>query len=205
MKKSDILAILILGEITAVIAGFLLKKPLSQYQIAAWVLYVFIPLAALVINVAAKLISRKIIIVWQFAKYATVGVANTLVDFGVLNLLMWSSNIYRGEILILFNSISFSVAVIHSYAWNRLWAFKGSEKANIFSQFAQFLLITLIGLLINSAIVYMISTWVKPMFGMHIETWTNIAKVIATVVSLIWNFAGYKLIVFKKKNEQQSR
>jgi len=203
MKKSDILAVLVLGEITAVIAGFLLKKPLSQYNVSIWVLYVAIPILALIVNFLGQLIGRKISVVAQFCRYATVGVANTLVDFGILNLLMWSTDIYRGKTLILLNSISFLIAVIHSYIWNKLWAFKGTQKSGIFTQFTQFLVITLIGLLFNSGIVYIISSQMNPLFGLSIKVWTNIAKIIATAVSLIWNFIGYKFIVFKKKDEQQ--
>jgi putative flippase GtrA len=74
------------------------------------------------------------------------------------------------------------------------------EKANVVGQFLQFIIISLVGVLINSGIVYIIATWVNSSTSK--EVWVNIAKIVATVVSLIWNFVGYKFIVFKKKNEQ---
>lgn len=68
------------------------------------------------------------------------------------------------------------------------------------AQFATFITVSLIGLLINSLIIVlathvitpMLESWVKP------EIIKNFAKIIATGVSLIWNFIGYKLFVFKK-------
>jgi len=30
--------------------------------------------------------------------------------------------------------------------------------------------------------------------------WANVALLVATLVSLVWNFVGYKFFVFEKKN-----
>jgi len=202
MKKNDILAILILGEITAIFLALVLGG-VGFAAFSPWILCIILPVLALAANFIAQIIGKKIVIVFQFAKFLTVGFANTAVDFGILNMLMWSSGIYSGKTILLFNSISFLVAVIHSYIWNKLWTFKAKSKANIASQFLAFVVVSFIGLLINGIIVYLVSTLIKPLLGLKIELWTNAGKVLATIVSLIWNFIGYKLIVFKKKDEQQ--
>lgn len=136
----------------------------------------------------------------QFLKFAAVGALNTGIDFAVLNLLMFSTGIYGGQWLIFFNSISFAAAVVNSYFWNKHWTFKkegnGTEKAA--GEFFQFLLISIVGLLLNSGIVYGIATFVHPLFGLSSALWANFAKVLATGIALIWNFIGYKFIVFKK-------
>jgi len=56
--------------------------------------------------------------------------------------------------------------------------------------------------LINGGIVYMITTWLQPMFGANEVSWANAGKIVATGISLVWNFIGYKFIVFKKKDDQ---
>ena len=199
MKKSDIVAVVVLGEILAVFLNFVLKGLEIVFPYPIWILFAALPILALIAVYIAYLIGRKFLIVFQFAKYATVGLANTAVDFGILNLLMWSTRIYSGKNLFWLNSISFLVAVIHSYVWNKLWTFKAKEKTAAAKQFLQFLVVSIIGVLINSGIVYIITTWVNPMTGK--ETWANLAKVAATIISLLWNFIGYKFIVFKKKND----
>lgn len=67
-------------------------------------------------------------------------------------------------------------------------------------QFGIFMMVSLIGLLINSAIVVGASIALAPVLTslINADTIKNVAKILATCVSLIWNFVGYKLIVFKK-------
>lgn len=202
MKRSDIISSLILGEIVCVFLFFILRN-LGFALFPTWILFFVLPVLALIAVYITYLIGKKIPVIFQFGKYATVGFANTAVDFGVLNFLMWLTKIYSGTEIFFLNSISFLVAVSHSYAWNKLWTFKAKEK-DITEQFLQFVAVTLIGLLLNGGIVYIITTWLSPMFGLSAIVWANVAKVVATAVSLIWNFIGYKFIVFKKKNERIS-
>ena len=141
-------------------------------------------------------INKKLIV--QFSKFIVIGVLNTGIDFAILNLLMWQTGIYSGRYIILLNAISFSVAVINSYFWNKFWIFRAKETTQTGKEFFQFIAITLIGMAINTAIVYSVTTLISPMFGLSEGLWANLAKVAATGISLIWNFTGYKLLVFKK-------
>jgi len=133
----------------------------------------------------------------QFSKFVVIGFMNTAIDFTILNLLMWWTGIYSGTSIILLNIISFSIAVFNSYFWNKYWTFRDLDKVEA-KEFSQFILVTLIGLAINSSIVYGITTLISPMFGISPELWANLAKVAATGFSLIWNFIGYKFIVFNR-------
>ncbi len=59
-----------------------------------------------------------------------------------------------------------------------------------------FALVSLIGAGLNSGIVgFLTKFWP---ITVNIDLNKNLAKVIATVFSLIWNFVGYKIFVFKK-------
>ncbi len=137
----------------------------------------------------------------QFSKFVVIGLMNTAIDFSILNLLMWQTGIYKGKWIILLNAIAFTVAVINSYFWNKYWTFRAKEAdepGEIAKEFSQFIVVTLIGLAINSGIVYGVTTFIPPFFGLSLELWANLAKAAATGLSLIWNFIGYKFIVFKK-------
>jgi putative flippase GtrA len=133
----------------------------------------------------------------QFSKFAVVGVLNTAIDFGVLNILVFATGIKSGGVLFVLNIVAFTVATTNSYFWNKFWTFK--DKGSVRPvQIGQFLTVSVIGALINSAVVYTVSTFVDPLFGLSPTIWVNVAKVVATGFSFIWNFAGYKFIVFKK-------
>ena len=143
-----------------------------------------------------KKLGQKIILIQQAAKFISVGFLNTGIDFGILNLLMWVSGIYKGHWIVLINIIAFSAATTNSYFWNKFWTFKARGDAGV--QFAQFIAVSIVGALINTGIVFLITTYMVPWFGIPQGLWANLAKVFATGISLIWNFSGYKFIVFKK-------
>ena len=66
-------------------------------------------------------------------------------------------------------------------------------------QFVAFVVVSIIGLLINSGLVALLSTY-SPL-AHNPETADlnkNVAKLAATFASLVWNFLGYKIFVFKK-------
>lgn len=135
----------------------------------------------------------------QFSRFVVVGFMNTAIDFLVLNLLMWQTGIYSGRWIILLNTIAFGAAVTNSYFWNKYWTFKAKETPIGSKEVSQFLIVSLIGVAINSGIVFGLTTFIPPIFGLSKELWANLAKAVATGVALFWNFLGYKFVVFKKK------
>lgn len=142
----------------------------------------------------ANLIGKSLPIVWQLAKFALVGVLNTAIDFGALNFLIARTGVVDGPLIILLNATSFSIAVLNSFYWNREWVFGAGKKSN----FVTFFAVTLIGLAINTGVVFALTTFVSPVLVNSDTLWANFAKVLATGLSLVWNFMGYRLIVFKK-------
>lgn len=63
-------------------------------------------------------------------------------------------------------------------------------------QFAMFAIVSIIGLIINSVLVALMSEYFP--LASNADLNKNIAKILATFISLVWNFIAYKLIVFKK-------
>lgn len=134
----------------------------------------------------------------QFGRFAVIGFTNAAIDFGVLNLLSYFTGIKNGQAIILLNITSFTVAVICSYLFNKYWAFDDNNQHQEARKFTLFLLVSVVGLLINSGIVFIMTTYVPVQFGLTDSLWLNLAKVLASAVGLIWNFVGYKIFVFKK-------
>ncbi len=129
-----------------------------------------------------------------------------MIDFGVLNLLIFIFEISTGIYYSVFKGISFIVAVTNSYFWNKLWVFrevgpKGKVKIpQSKGEFLRFLAVTLFGFGINvglASLVVYLSSLGHPT-GVWEKYWANIGAAFGSLIAMIWNFAGYKLWAFKK-------
>lgn len=141
-------------------------------------------------------------LVKQFSKFVIVGGINTAIDVIILRILVEVTGIVSGIGIVVLNAMAFSVAVVNSYYMNKRWTFKeaaaGIVDKNAAIQFSQFFIVSVIGISINSGVVYLVTTFTAPLFGLSAENWVVAAKLVATGASLVWNFIGYKLFVFKK-------
>jgi len=147
-----------------------------------------------------KFLSRWMPFMEQFARFVAVGFLNTAIDFGLLNVFSLLTSITAGLKVGGVNVPGFVVAVLNSYFWNKLWVFKDRSDRNAMADFPKFLAVTVIGLFINSGLVILITTYVAPFAGILNPTaWLNVAKALAAPISLIWNFAGFKFLVFRSK------
>lgn len=149
---------------------------------------------------------------FQLFKCIIVGVSNTLVDFIVFNGLLFLTGVDRqGKEVVILMGISFCFAVTNSFIWNKNWTFKNKTKnyKELRRQIFIFFIISLGGLAINLAAGNFVVNNIGPRWGVSIfsnagiqlETakliWANIGKACGVFITVIWNFTGYKLIVFK--------
>ncbi|HMR55143.1 MAG TPA: GtrA family protein [Candidatus Doudnabacteria bacterium] len=86
------------------------------------------------------------------------------------------------------------------YAFGLKLTSNNGEDGKVAQQFASFMIVSFIGLLINSGIVALASSALAPSLSSFIneDSVKNVAKILATGLSLIWNFMAYKLFVFKR-------
>ncbi|QQG46345.1 MAG: GtrA family protein [Candidatus Niyogibacteria bacterium] len=149
---------------------------------------------------------RRFLWLWQLTKFAEVGFLNTAIDFGVLNFLIFITGIPSGLYFSLFKTVSFIVANINSYVWNRFWVFfaEGGERA-AGKEYAQFLLVSVIGIIVNVGIASLVVNFIPAQLGLTPTLWANVGAAAGVGASLIWNFLGYKFIVFKVPNNPVNR
>lgn len=136
----------------------------------------------------------------QFGKFAVVGFLSAAIDFAILNLASTATGITAGETAGLINIPGFAVAVFNGYIWNKLWVFRvGPERERLFHDFPKFLTVTILGLIINSGVIVVLTTYFQKPTSFDPKEWLNIAKIIASAIALIWNFIGYRFLVFARK------
>ena len=98
----------------------------------------------------------------RFLKFAVVGTIGFTVDYGLLTLLVELVGMHE----VAANVISFSAAVVSNFTFNRYWTYPDSRNKAISAQLGQFLVVSVIGLLINTGILGGLS----PVFNHLLDT-----------------------------------
>ena len=200
MKKKDILATFIIGEACALI--FILVSRFLEISSPLLKFINFFPIILPVLSVSgifiASLFEEKMPIFYQAGKSFLVGILNTLIDLGILTLLMETFAIFAGLPYVIFKGVSFSFGSINSYFWNKFWTFEKKETKETLRETSQFYLITIGGLLIHLGVTSLIVNLLGPQFGLSERIWAYFGAIAAVFFGFSWNFLGYKFIVFKK-------
>ena len=126
-------------------------------------------------------------------RFIIVGSINTVIDFSILFALATIFNTPKE----LANFISTFVAFLFSFFANKKYTFKSTSK-NLKKQFLLFTIVTLFGLWVIQTIIIAAITPVFTNLGANKSTALLISKLLATIVSLIWNYTLYSRVVFKK-------
>ena len=136
----------------------------------------------------------------KFIKFGVVGASGMVVDFGVLYLLRDVAGLHD----LLANTISFTAAATSNYFLNRIWTFRSHEK-NVGVEYLKFLLVSVIGLLINNGVL-LLSKFLWPvayetgtitLLGVTID-YFYLFKLLAIAITTMWNFLGNMLFTFRK-------
>lgn len=115
-------------------------------------------------------------------------------DFGVFNALILLSGTHNSLTIVLINTLAVTLAAMNSFFLNRNWTFPVHNRKN--GQITRFVIASLIGILINSATVYLLSNLtlfsaLAPLLVL------NFAKIIGALLSTSWNFISYRNWVFR--------
>ncbi len=196
MKKTDLFLATIIGFIDGIFFFFILKN--SDVKIPySWVLPIALGILCLAGMRFAYWIGEKIAILLQAAKFFLVGTLNTFIDTGIRNILSLVFSVYSGIFYSFFKGISFIVATINSYFWNKYWTFEKREKPTS-SEFFKFLIMAFFGFLINVGVASIVVNVIGPQFGLSEKVWSTFGDIAAAFFAFIWNFLASKFIVFRK-------
>lgn len=119
----------------------------------------------------------------KFLKFCVVGFSGTAIDFG----LTWLCKEIFKIPKFLANAIGFVVAATSNYILNRTWTW-GSTNEQVGVEYVKFFAVSLIGLGLNTLILYIFNEKLKLNF--------YLSKVIATGVVMLWNFFANNFFTF---------
>ena len=115
------------------------------------------------------------LLLFKLFKFCVVGFSGMIIDFGITWLLKEKIKINK----YIANSTGFVLAASSNYFLNRFWTFN-SQNNKIVTEYLSFFGISIIGLLINNLIIYLLSDKIKLNF--------YFSKLIATIIVTLWNF-----------------
>ncbi len=122
----------------------------------------------------------------EFIKYSFVGGICTLLDFLILYLLTTLGGVHY----LISSTISFALGVILNYLLCTFWIFSIHRVKNHPTEFLYYVLISLVGLGINTILM-----WV---FTDTLGLWFMLSKLIAAGITLFYNFFARKLLLHNK-------
>ncbi len=152
----------------------------------------------------------------QFVKFGIVGASSSVINFGLSNLFHYKLDWPLVPAL----TVAFFLSVLNGFFWNRHWTFKEARGKPAHTQSLQFLVVNIIGWILNTSIVVLIVAHFKShgngLFGNPAEFQrivtamvTNTGKheygpllfngalLIATGVVVFWNFFANRKWTFK--------
>jgi len=198
--KKDLILSAIVGLVCALLIWPIMKN-LPLPQINPLYLIITLPILCVIGMVIALALGRFLRIIYQLAKFILVGTLNTFLDWGILNLFIFLTDASSGPQYSLFKGGSFLIATFNSYFWNKKWTFAKADgapaKKDTGREVIQFFVVSLIGFALNVGLATVIVNVIGPQFGLNAKTWANVGAFGGTLLGLVWNFLGFKLIVFK--------
>jgi putative flippase GtrA len=123
------------------------------------------------------------IMLLKILKFGVVGMSGMIIDFSTTYLCKEKLKIHK----YIANAMGFVLAASWNYAFNRIWTFE-SHNPHIGFEFLRFFVVSLIGLGINTLILWLLVSKVKLNF--------YVSKLFAIGVVLIWNFVVNWLVTF---------
>ncbi|SEQ92449.1 Putative flippase GtrA (transmembrane translocase of bactoprenol-linked glucose) [Virgibacillus subterraneus] len=136
---------------------------------------------------------------FQFLQFSVIGVSNAGIDIGTLNLLLLLFHTDERGLLLLFNTIAYTLAVANSYFWNASFTFQHSAKGSN-RQRILFIVQGIVSLGVNN-LVFIASNTLLESFGVPNWLRYNVAKGLAMLLSFIASFFMIKYFVFKKSKK----
>ena len=134
----------------------------------------------------------------RFSKFSIVGLSNSVIDIGVLNLFLWLQPTREVYLLVLYNGIALVLANLNSYVWNTLWTFRSRAEHDL-RQILLFALQVLVNIGVSSGLFWAL---IHPII-VYTEVPTylagNVAKIISVTVASTISFFIMRYVVFSRR------
>ncbi len=205
INKRDVITALVIGAGVGLLLQPIISNFATSIQHRIFIPLIFLRLivfagAAIGCPFAITLIAWVLPMLYQFGKFASVGVLNTSIDLGVFNLetFFWGV-LPTTSVFAVFKAISFFAATTNSFLWNKYWTFETKAKPHP-GEVAKFYGVAVVGGLLNIGVATLIRKVGLGGFVSGNALVNLVAPVCGIGSAFLWDFFGYKYLVFKKSS-----
>ncbi len=145
----------------------------------------------------------------RFVKFALVGGLGAIIDFAVMNALSHWANMT----LVFAGTISFIVAVLNNFTWNRYWTYPDSRSRPLINQLGMFFLVNAAGVAIRIPTLH----YLEPPVLKFVQNTFHLAYISAEVyarnltlaaavgVVMLWNYFINRYWTYNDIDDEQVR
>jgi putative flippase GtrA len=130
----------------------------------------------------------------QLVRFGIVGGANTAIDLLILNSLLWLFPTTNTILVLLFNSLAYSLGAVNSFLFNKYWTFAHWQRTT-WSEMRRFAITTFLGMVCNDLLIWSANNLFHPLIS-NTALWMNISKIVAIAGTVFISFLGMRLWVF---------
>ncbi len=135
--------------------------------------------------------------IWQFLRFCVVGSLNAVIDFSILNLLLWAFPNQNTWHVLAYNSLAVLLASINSFFCNRYWTFKQSRTIT-FQEVYRFAVIAGGTIVMNDLLMLVLSGLFPGIIRSGLIG-ANVLKLAAIIGTMSISFFGMRLWVFLQR------
>jgi putative flippase GtrA len=132
--------------------------------------------------------------IWQFLRFCIVGMSNAVIDFGVLNLLLWLYPTTDNWKILGYNSVAVLLAATNSFFWNKYWTFQ-KRNSITFQEVYRFIVVASGTTLMNDTLIWLLGRILPGIMGSNLAG-ANVLKLGAIIGTMSISFFGMRLWVF---------
>lgn len=130
----------------------------------------------------------------RFMRFCVVGTTNAVIDFGVLNFLLWKFATSNNWIVIGYNSLAVLFAATNSFIWNKYWTFQQRHRITR-QEVSRFVVLTSATIVMNDLLMSILAM-IFPHLMNNGAIGANVLKLAAIIGTLSVSFFGMRLWVF---------
>ena len=135
--------------------------------------------------------------VWQFSRFCMVGSLNAIIDFVILDFLLWLYPTTSADRILLFNSLAVLLAATNSFFCNKYWTFRNRKPITL-AEVGRFAVVAIATTALNDTLILLLASLFPAIMNSSLIG-ANLLKLGSIAGTTSVSFFGMRLFVFFQK------